>query len=279
MSVHWEQSNRRWVVRFRDADGRNRSVTANAANFARYGLARPGRLGEQAVKALEAAILRRQRAATGAASPAAKHLTWQKGLVTPRDRAALLGQRGCVVWLTGLSGSGKSTVANALERRLIDAGRPAFVLDGDNVRHGLNGDLGFSPADRDENIRRIGEVAALFANAGLIAITAFISPYRAGRDRARRAVGTGRFIEVFLDAPLGVCQQRDPKGLYQKARAGQIRNMTGVSAPYEPPRRPELRLKTARLGVADCAAAIHALLKKRGFLSARGARRAKGGRR
>ncbi len=172
-----------------------------------------------------------------------------------------------VIWLTGLSGSGKSTTAYALERALVDAGHLAYVLDGDNVRHGLNADLGFSADDRAENIRRIGEVAGLFADAGVIAIASFISPYRADRARAREVAGDGRFVEVYLDVPLDVCEQRDPKGLYAKARAGEIADFTGVSAPYEAPDAPELTLDTSALDPDGCAAAIVACLTKRGVLS------------
>ncbi len=188
--------------------------------------------------------------------------------MTAAERARLLGQRGCVVWLTGLSGSGKSTLASALEAALVAAGRAAYVLDGDNLRHGLNADLGFSPAERAENVRRAGEVAALFADAGLIAITSFISPYRADRAAARAAVGTARFLEVFVDAPLEVCERRDPKQLYRRARAGEIEEFTGVSAPYEPPLEPALTLDTARLDAAECVARLLGLLDGGGFLTA-----------
>src|SRR5690606_21478204 len=158
--------------------------------------------------------------------PDSRNLTLQRSLVAARDRAALLGQRGAVIWLTGLSGSGKSTIAYALERRLTGARRLTYVLDGDNVRHGLCSDLGFSPEDRTENIRRIGEVAALFADAGLIIITSFISPYRSDRELARSRAAAGSFIEVFLDVPVEVCERRDPKGLYKKARAGETPQFT-----------------------------------------------------
>ena len=197
-----------------------------------------------------------------------RNVSWHGGQVSAADRAALLGQRGCVVWLTGLSGSGKSTVARALERRLTARGLACYVLDGDNIRHGLNRDLGFSPADRHENIRRVGEVAALLADAGLITITAFISPYRAGRRRAREACGDS-FVEVFLDASLAVCRQRDPKGLYAKARSGKVRAFTGVSAPYEPPRRPEIVLDSGALDAQDCTEAILAYLKATGMVPKR----------
>lgn len=173
-----------------------------------------------------------------------------------------------MVWLTGLSGSGKSTLATALEAALVEAGRAAYVLDGDNLRHGLNSDLGFSPAERAENVRRAGEVAALFADAGLIAITSLISPYRADREAARAAAGAERFLEVFVDAPLEVCERRDPKRLYRRARAGEIEEFTGVSAPYEAPPAPALTLDTARLDAAECVARLVGLLDGRGFLGA-----------
>ena len=200
--------------------------------------------------------------------PRSANITVHQGHVTREDRERLLGQRGCVIWLTGLSGSGKSTIARALEARLIRDGRLAYVLDGDNVRHGLNADLSFSPAERTENIRRIGEVAALFADAGMIVLTAFISPYRADRVQAREAVGAERFVEVFVDAPLSVCEQRDPKGLYEKARAGEIDEFTGVSAPYEQPEAPALVVPAATLDIDACVERIHKELEARGFLRA-----------
>lgn len=196
------------------------------------------------------------------------NIKWHKSQVTLADREAVLGQRGCVIWLTGLSGSGKSTIACALEQKLIQQQHLCYVLDGDNIRHGLNRDLGFSAEDRAENIRRIGEVAALFAQAGLIAITAFISPYQEGRRQARLAAGEGRFIEVFLNTPLEECEKRDPKGLYQKARVGDIGNMTGIDAPYEAPERPELVLHTEQLDLDGCVRRIlgylqdHKIVKK-----------------
>jgi adenylyl-sulfate kinase len=159
---------------------------------------------------------------------------------------------GCVVWFTGLSGAGKSTIAEALEQHLHHAGQPAYVLDGDKARASLCSDLGFSPEDRKENIRRIAEVARLFADAGLVCLVAFISPYRADRDRARALLPRGRFIEVHVSTPLEVCEQRDVKGLYAKARAGHVREFTGISAPYEPPLAPELELSTDRLSLAEC---------------------------
>jgi adenylylsulfate kinase len=200
-----------------------------------------------------------------AVSTQPRNITLQRSLVAARDRAQLLGQRGAVIWLTGLSGSGKSTIGYALERRLNGARHLTYVLDGDNVRHGLCSDLGFSPQDRTENIRRIGEVAALFADAGLIIITSFISPYRSDRDLARQRVPAGKFIEVFLDVPVEVCERRDPKGLYKKARAGEIPEFTGVSAPYERPRSPELALDTESLDLDACVETIVGYLETKGF--------------
>ncbi|MCA9669826.1 MAG: adenylyl-sulfate kinase [Myxococcales bacterium] len=194
------------------------------------------------------------------------NVTRHRGLVDAAARAKLLGQRGAVVWLTGLPASGKSTIGYALERRLIDGGNAAYVLDGDNVRHGLNGDLGFSPQDRDENIRRIGEVAALFADSGMIAITSFISPYRAARARAREATGEQPFVEIHVATPLAVCEERDPKGLYARARAGEVPSFTGVSAPYESPESPELELDTAGKTVDQCVDEVVATLHREGVL-------------
>jgi adenylyl-sulfate kinase len=194
-----------------------------------------------------------------------RNITLQRSQVAARDRAQLLGQRGAVIWLTGLSGSGKSTIGYALERRLNGARHLTYVLDGDNVRHGLCSDLGFSPEDRTENIRRIGEVAALFADAGLIIITSFISPYRSDRDLARQRVPAGKFIEVFLDVSVEVCERRDPKGLYKKARAGEIPQFTGVSAPYERPVAPELALDTESLDLDACVDTIVRHLETSGF--------------
>ncbi|MDP6353637.1 MAG: adenylyl-sulfate kinase [Planctomycetota bacterium] len=173
-----------------------------------------------------------------------KDITWHHGNLTAEDREKFLNAKGCVVWFTGLSASGKSTVAREVEHALVENGVFASVLDGDNVRHGLNKDLGFSPEDRTENIRRIGEVANLMAEANIITLTAFISPYREDRDTARALVAEGRFIEVLCDASLEVCEERDPKGLYKKARAGEIPEFTGISAPYEAPENPEIVLKT-----------------------------------
>jgi len=186
----------------------------------------------------------------------ATDITWHATGVSREERERLLSQKGCVIWLTGLSGSGKSTVANSLTKALINSGHLAYQLDGDNVRHGLNSDLAFTPEDRAENIRRVGEVAALFADAGVIAITSFISPYRSDRDRIRSLVSSERFIETFLNVPLEVCEQRDPKNLYKKARAGEITDFTGIQAPYEAPHDPEIELDTSQEDVEACTKAI-----------------------
>lgn len=179
-------------------------------------------------------------------APVSKNIHWHHGKLTEEDRVKFLGQGGAVVWFTGLSGSGKSTVAREVEHALVENGINAYVLDGDNIRHGLNKNLGFSPEDRNENIRRIGEVAKLFAESNVVVLTAFISPYRADRDQARALLPEGQFIEVLCDAPLETCEERDPKGLYKKARAGEIPEFTGISAPYEAPEKPELQLMTAK---------------------------------
>lgn len=180
-------------------------------------------------------------------SDASPDVVWHHGGVSADARAAVTGGPGLVVWLTGLSGSGKSSVAVELERRLVAAGRAAYLLDGDNLRHGLNGDLGFSEADRRENVRRVGEVALLFADAGVVAVVPLISPYRSARDAVRARVTSAglRFLEVFVDTPLEECERRDPKGLYARARAGELTGMTGVDDPYEAPLGPELVLRPA----------------------------------
>ncbi|CAN5367099.1 adenylyl-sulfate kinase [soil metagenome] len=193
--------------------------------------------------------------------PLAPNLVWQEGQVSPLDRARLLKQIPATVWFTGLSGAGKSTLAFALEHRLVSLGRACFVLDGDNVRHGLNRDLGFSHADRTENIRRIAEVAKLMNQAGLIVISAFISPYRADREIARDIVGKDSFREIHVSTSLHVCEGRDTKGLYKRAREGKIPEFTGITAPYEAPMHPALALDTAALPLADC---ITALLEELG---------------
>lgn len=204
---------------------------------------------------------------------ASRNLTWHAGAVSAEARGALQGQRGCVVWLTGLSGSGKSTLARALESRLIAEGHAAYVLDGDNLRHGLNRDLGFSPEDRDENIRRVGEVAALLADAGIITITAFISPYRVARQRAREAAGAAPFIEAFLNVPIEVCRQRDPKGLYAKSKAGQLNQFTGVDAPYEPPEKPEIVIDASNTSVSECTEALYGYLLQHEVLKPKAAKK------
>ncbi|MBW3658813.1 MAG: adenylyl-sulfate kinase [Actinobacteria bacterium] len=192
------------------------------------------------------------------------------GAVDGARRREVFGHAGATVWFTGLSGSGKSTIAYAVEDALVAAGVHAYVLDGDNVRFGLNRDLGFSPGDRTENIRRIGEVCRLFTDAGTVVLSAFISPYRADRDRVRAlhadAAPPTPFVEVFVDTPLEVCEARDVKGLYARARAGEIPGFSGVSAPYEPPTDPELRLDTSARELDGCVAAVLATLRERGIL-------------
>jgi bifunctional enzyme CysN/CysC len=190
------------------------------------------------------------------------HVTRVEHRITLEQREARNGHRGGVLWFTGLSGSGKSTLAFALEEELFKRSYQVYVLDGDNMRSGINSDLGFSPSDRAENIRRVGEVAALLVRAGLICISAFISPYRADRAIARRAAGE-RFNEVYLNADLATCERRDPKGLYRKARRGEIADFTGVGAPYEPPDAPELTLETERTSVEDCLAVLCAYVDSR----------------
>ncbi len=194
------------------------------------------------------------------------NLTSEASLVTAAERERLLRQRACTVWLTGLGGSGKSTIAKAVERLLYDGGHACLVLDGDNVRQGLCRDLGFSREDRAENIRRVAEVAALANDAGLVVVTAFLSPYAEDRSRARDVIGAQRFVEAFVDAPLAVCEARDPKGLYRKARAGLLPQFTGVTDPYEPPAAPDLRLDSAATTIEACAQAVLRHLHQRGFL-------------
>jgi len=200
------------------------------------------------------------------ASTSEHHLVWHPHTVTREERETKGGHKGCTIWLTGLSGSGKSTLANELDYRLWERGARSFVLDGDNIRMGLNKGLGFSPEDRKENIRRIGEVAKLFTGAGIIAITAFISPYREDRDQARSVQDPGDFIEVYVSCSLEECEARDPKGLYKKARAGQIPEFTGISAPYEEPVNPELVVDTDGHSVTECVDRILAYLEEKGIL-------------
>ncbi len=194
------------------------------------------------------------------------NITWHSGKISKDDRKAKMGQKGVTIWLTGLSGSGKSTIAVELEHALIENNHHAYILDGDNVRHGLNKNLGFSPEDRTENIRRIGEVAKLFTDANLITVTAFISPYRADRDEARALLGKGEFVEVYIKCPVEVCEQRDVKGLYKKARAGEIKEFTGISAPYEEPEDAELVIDTSELSVEDATRKIIAYLAEEGYV-------------
>ncbi len=198
----------------------------------------------------------------------ATNIVWHPGAVTREDREKMNGHKGCTVWLTGLSGSGKSTIAVDLEKRLWERGVRAYILDGDNIRHGLNKNLGFSPTDRTENIRRIGEVAKLFTEAGIVALTAFISPYRADRDQVRALMKAGDFVEVHVDCPVEVCEQRDVKGLYKKARAGEIKEFTGVSAPYEAPERAELTIDTSGQSVEASARQILQYLERQGLIPA-----------
>ena len=183
-------------------------------------------------------------------------IVWSPGEVTSGARARLLGHDAVTVWFTGLPGSGKSTLARAVESELVSEGVLAYVLDGDNLRFGLNSDLGFSPADRAENIRRTGEVSALLRDAGAVVLAAFISPYRSDRDRVRGLHPDGAFVEVFVDAPLEVCERRDPKGLYARARSGAVAEVTGVNAPYEPPEAAELHIDTAATDVGRAAAQV-----------------------
>jgi adenylylsulfate kinase len=198
----------------------------------------------------------------------ATNITWHEGHVTRDERNALLKQKGCTIWFTGLSGSGKSTIAYTLEHALVQRGRLAYVLDGDNIRHGLNKNLGFSAADREENIRRIGEVAKLFADAGVVTMTSFISPYRKDRDgvRALHAEGKLPFLEIHVNTPIQTCEQRDPKGLYKKARAGQLKNFTGIDDPYEAPLQPELTLDATGTSPQEAAILILQYLEKQGLV-------------
>ena len=200
-------------------------------------------------------------------APKSANIHWHGAIVTPEERQSTVGQKGAVVWLTGLSASGKSTIARRAEQLLLERGLTAYVLDGDNIRFGLNKDLGFSPADRTENIRRIGEVAKLFADACVVTLTAFISPYRADRDSVRAIMPVGQFFECFVQAPIEVCEQRDPKGLYKKARAGQIPEFTGISAHYEEPAAPELVVKTGEGTVDECAMQILEHLARAGIIT------------
>jgi adenylylsulfate kinase len=207
---------------------------------------------------------------SAASTPAATNIVWHHSTVTRAARAHQRGHRSAILWFTGLSGAGKSTLANAVNSALFEQGLACYVLDGDNIRHGLCNDLGFSDADREENIRRIGEVAKLFLDAGVVVLTAFVSPFRADRDRARALVDAGDFIEIHCAADLGVCEQRDTKGLYAKARTGEIKEFTGISSPYEEPENPELRIDTGRQSLEACVQQVLAHLESVGVIPAPG---------
>ena len=198
----------------------------------------------------------------------ATNVTWHTHSVSKEDRWKFNGHKGAVVWFTGLSGCGKSTIANAVDYKLHQRGKTTFVLDGDNIRLGLNKNLTFSAEDRTENIRRIGEVAKLFASSGCITLTAFVSPYRSDRDKVREIIPTGEFVEVFVNASLETCEARDPTGLYKKARAGEIKNFTGISDPYEAPVNPELILDSDKKSIDQLADEVIAYLEKHGILTA-----------
>ena len=196
-------------------------------------------------------------------TPMTENIVWHDAAVSHEDRVAQKKHQPALLWYTGLSGSGKSTIANAVDRKLFELGCHTYLLDGDNVRHGLNKDLGFNDTDRVENIRRITEVSRLFLDAGLIVGTAFISPFITDRAQARELAGEG-FIEVFVDTPLEVCEQRDPKGLYKKARAGDIPHFTGISSPYEAPEKPEVHLKTDEMSIEQAAEKVVLYLREKG---------------
>lgn len=193
-------------------------------------------------------------------------IRWHDHAIQRERRANQKGQKPCMIWFTGLSGAGKSTVANALDCLLFEKGRHTYLLDGDNVRHGLNRDLGFSDTDRVENIRRIGEVGKLFVDAGLITLSAFISPFRSDRQMVRTLFPVGEFIEVYVSTSLAVCEQRDPKGLYQKARSGMIRNFTGIDSAYESPAAPEIQIDTGEMSVEQSVNAIYTYLHERAYV-------------
>ncbi len=195
-----------------------------------------------------------------------KNIIWHHHQISKQQRAKIKDQKPCILWFTGLSGSGKSTIANAVESKLYEMGKHTYLLDGDNIRMGLNAGLGFSEEDRAENIRRIGEVSKLFVDAGLIVLSAFISPFQKERDRVRAMVEDGEFIEIFVDAPLEICESRDPKGLYKKARSGEIAEFTGISSPYEAPKNPEIHIRNDKRDIEECAGEVIEYLKKRGYL-------------
>lgn len=196
-----------------------------------------------------------------------KNIIWHDHHVSKQERQAIKEQLSSVIWFTGLSGSGKSTIANAVEAKLIEMQKHTYLLDGDNIRMGLNKGLSFSDEDRVENIRRIGEVAKLFVDAGTIVLTAFISPFRVDRESVRKLVQEKEFVEVYIDTPLEVCESRDPKGLYEKARNGEIANFTGISSPYEAPINPEIHIKTDKLSIEESADKVIEYLNTKGYLS------------
>lgn len=197
----------------------------------------------------------------------ATNIVWHQHDVDKARRAQAKGQKSCVLWLTGLSGSGKSTIANLLEKKLADHGKHTYLLDGDNVRHGLCGDLTFSDKDRVENIRRIGEVSKLFVDAGTIVLTAFISPFKTERDFCRNLLAEGEFVEIFVDTPMEECEKRDPKGLYQKARQGDIKDFTGIDSPYEAPENAEITLAFSGQTAEQSAEQLFDLLKQKGIVA------------
>lgn len=196
-----------------------------------------------------------------------ENIVWHDQVISHEARAAQKNQKPVILWFTGLSGSGKSTIANAVEKKLFEKKCHSYLLDGDNVRHGLNKDLSFSDLDRIENIRRIGEVSKLFVDSGLIVLTAFISPFIGDRQLVRELVSNDEFVEVYIDTPLEVCESRDPKGLYKKARAGEIKNFTGIDSSYEAPISPEVHVKTAELSIEECAEQVVSYLAEKGFIS------------
>lgn len=195
-----------------------------------------------------------------------KNIVWQETKVSREDRYKLNNHRSCLLWFTGLSGAGKSSLATAVEKELYEYGIRSYVLDGDNIRHGLNNNLGFSPEDRKENIRRIGEVSKLFVDAGLFALTAFISPYREDRQMVRERFADDEFIEVYVKCPLEVCETRDPKGLYKKARKGEIKQFTGISAPYEEPLSPEIVVESDKLSLEESVQQVISYLKEHQYI-------------
>jgi len=196
------------------------------------------------------------------------NILWHNTQISKEDRIKQLSQKPCILWFTGLSGSGKSTIANAVESKLLDMNCKTYLLDGDNIRHGLNKDLGFSDADRIENIRRIGEVAKLFVDSGTIVLSAFISPFQKDRDFVRSLVAKEEFIEIFIDTPLEICESRDPKGLYKKARNGEIPNFTGISSPYEEPKNTELTIKNNNISVEKATQEVLNYLQEKSYINA-----------